>query len=446
MKKLIIFLFAFSILLISCTKNLYNQEDKKVEQIAENFMNEFFNEEYDNILKGYKYNKVMKKELTKNLLITSNENLNNTYGQFIKKEDMQQLDRDSYRIVKIYCELEKGFIYFNIIFDKNKAISGFNIEPVSSGISSNENDDEHINEVEYIFGKEGFELPATLTIPTNVDSYPVLILVHGSGPNDRDETVGPNKPFKDISIELAKEGIGVFRYDKRTKVHGDKIINIDEFTLYDETIEDCIYAFDFIKNNSNINASKIFILGHSLGGYAIPKIAKEIKEADGFIIAAGPVRNMEDLLVEQYEYICGLDEKITDEEQNAINELKKVQRSIKTINKGNTYTVEELMGVGKEYWLDLKNYKPAEEAKNIKKPLFIIQGDRDYQVTLVDYNMWINALENNKNVTFKLYEGINHLLMKGKGEPNPKEYNVKNTVDIEIINDIICWIKDNCFL
>lgn len=444
MKKFLLVLVILGLIFTACTgDNEKKEKDNKqgTQDIAKDYLDAFINNDLEKML-TFKLDEEMKKQLTLEVLTTIREQVKEAYGSHEKELNSEVVSADPNTTVKLKHNFEKGAIIFSISFDKDENIIGFFMEPVKEDVEESINIPDTIKEVEYVFGKEGLELPAVLSLPKNKESYPLLILVHGSGPNDRDETIGPNKPFRDIAWGLAEQGIAVFRYDKRTNVHGDKI-NSDEFTIYDETIDDATLAYEFINNNNNINSSDIYILGHSLGGYAIPRIAEEVVDASGFIIAAGNVRPLEDLMVEQYEYVYGLDGEITEKEQQTIDAVKNFKIIIKSIDENKDYNNQQLMGTGKKYWLDLKNYKPNDLAKEIEKPLFVIQGDRDYQITLKDYNLWIESLENKNNVTFKLYEGVNHLLMKRDGKPNPDEYNIKGNVYQEIIDDIAKWIQDN---
>jgi dienelactone hydrolase len=99
------------------------------------------------------------------------------------------------------------------------------------------------------------------------------VLVHGSGPQDRDETIGPNKPFRDLAWGLASQGIAVLRYEKRTKKHAMKLVLIkNTITVKQETIDDALAAVALLRKTERIDPNRIFVLGHSLGGMLIPRI------------------------------------------------------------------------------------------------------------------------------------------------------------------------------
>lgn len=124
-------------------------------------------------------------------------------------------------------------------------------------------------EEELTIGSPAWLLPGTLTTPVGGGKYPAVILVHGSGASDRNETLGPNKPFKDIALGLASRGIAVLRYDKRSKVHGAKMAASSSMTVKDEVIDDVGEAITALRARPRIDAARIVVLGHSLGGMLI---------------------------------------------------------------------------------------------------------------------------------------------------------------------------------
>ena len=142
-------------------------------------------------------------------------------------------------------------------------------------------------------------LPGLLTIPRNTTSFPIVILVHGSGPNDRDETIGPNKPLRDLAFGLASFGIASIRYDKRTLVYGEKIVSEGlKINLETEVLIDVTSAIRLAKSIDGVR--DIYIIGHSLGSMLSPKIASENNDVAGIVMMAGNARPLEDLIIEQY--------------------------------------------------------------------------------------------------------------------------------------------------
>ncbi|NLX11680.1 MAG: alpha/beta fold hydrolase [Chloroflexi bacterium] len=284
-------------------------------------------------------------------------------------------------------------------------------------------------------------LPGTLTLPAGEGPFPGVVLVHGSGPNDRDESSGPNKPFRDLAWGLASQGIAVLRYDKRTLVYGaESAADPQQATVRDETIDDALTALELLRQTEGVDPDSVFLLGHSLGGYLAPWIASETDDLAGIIIAAGNTRSLQDLLVEQTEYLLTLDGELSESDQAQLNEVIALVDTINGLQPGDQ-PGESLLGAPAAYWLDLSNYQPVETAQALTLPVLIVQGERDYQVTMQDFENWRAGLEDHENVTFISYPNLNHLLMPGEGPASPAEYNLPEHVSEELVNDVAAWIK-----
>jgi hypothetical protein len=368
-------------------------------------------------------------------------------GPFKKQLGVRMESLPKYDIVYVTCAFQKQNLDIKVVFDKNKKVAGQFFVPTQPQAEYSPPSyvrHESFLEKDVTLGLGEWELPGTLALPKNGDSFPALILVHGSGPQDRDETIGPNKPFRDLALGLASRGIAVLRYDKRTKVHSSKILSSKELrlTVQEETIDDCLSAVTLVREIPEIDVDSIFVLGHSLGGTLIPRIAEQDSSICGFIILAGSTRKLEEIYLQQVEYICLLDGQISDIEQDKIDEAQGVIDKIKRLDESDIETNRiSLLGAYPEYWLDLRDYNPAENAKNISRPLFILQGGRDYQVTPKDFEGWRSALFSSQNVSFKLYPTLNHLFIAGEGRSSPAEYQRAGNVSKEVVDDIAAWIK-----
>jgi hypothetical protein len=98
-------------------------------------------------------------------------------------------------------------------------------------------------------------------------------------------------------------------------------------------------------------------------------------------------------------------------------------------------------GLPVAYWLDLREYDTVADAKKQALPMLILQGERDYQVPLADFNLWKAGLGNSKGVTLKSYPALNHLFVAGQGKSLPAEYAKPGHVAPEVINDIAQFVK-----
>jgi len=372
------------------------------------------------------------------------ETLISQAGELKQQKRIRTESLPKYDVVYITCEFEKISLDIKVVFNKKKQIAGqFFTQPPSPYKPPDYADQTSFTEQEVEFGVKGWKLPGVLSLPKGEGPFPAVVLVHGSGPNDRDESVLANKPFKDLAWGLASNKTAVLRYDKRTKVHGQKMVSQKDLplTVYEETIEDALHGAELLRRNKNINPKKIFILGHSLGGTLVPRIAPLDSDTAGFIIMAGATRPLEDLSLEQVKYIFMLDGKLSAEEEKTLKETKTEVQKIKDLKQTDLkQKKEKILGAYPEYWLNLKGYNPAEAAQSINRPLLILQGGRDYQVTQKDFENWEKALSSRENVTFKLYPLLNHLFIPGKGLSSPSEYQKPGHVDEEVIHDIAHWI------
>jgi len=336
-------------------------------------------------------------------------------GELISWENFRISEQAGYQIALLACNFEKVSLDLQLVFNLEGKISGFHLLPAAPPQGYEYIPPDYVKKDQFLeqeisFGAPGWELPGLLSLPKGDGPFPGVVLVHGSGPNDRDETIGPNKPFKDLAWGLASEGIAVLRYDKRTRVYASQI-DPKNFTVQDEVIEDALLALDFLRQQEKVNSQKVFLLGHSLGGQLVPNIANQDKKVSGVIVLAGPTRPLHHLIPAQMEYIFSLDGEINSEEAKQLEEIKK---GAQLIDQRKLKDDEIATGLGgyAGYWYDLLERDPVYEALKLSCPLLILQGGRDYQVTLEDFQGWQQGLASKTQVTFRLHPQLNHLLQK----------------------------------
>lgn len=278
---------------------------------------------------------------------------------------------------------------------------------------------------------------------TSKQKSPCAIFVHGSGAHDRDETIGPNKPFRDLAQGLAQKGIVSFRYDKRgydyIKLNKTQIDSID---LYTEVIYDAIEAIKAAKKISFIDSNRIYVIGHSLGAMCAPRIAELYPSLKGIILMAGPSGNLIDIVPEQIEYMANLDDTISNAESFQINQIKwQVEKTKSSYKNDKTPKGLLLLGQSAKYWRSIINYNQLETALKLSLPIYIINGERDYQVNLKEFNRWKLQLASKSNVSYQLYPKLNHLFLEGDGKPNPSEYNTPGHIPQYVIDDLAEFIR-----
>lgn len=325
-------------------------------------------------------------------------------------------------IFSYYTQFKNMALDFDISFKEDKIV-GFFLKP-----------HQEVNANDYKIKSGTIDLKGTLLDADN--SNILVIFIHGSGPNDRDESIGPNKPFKDMAEAFLKEGIASYRFDKRTKSNPETFS--DESTVEDEVVYDVIAIVNHFRSSEKFKNHKIVLIGHSLGAFLMPKIVNSIT-IDKAVMMAGNARDLQDVIIDQYVYLNNLNP--TKEGEDEIIKVKK-EVSLLTSNKINTTaSSDELpLGLSAKYWQSLLDYKPLVEVKKVTIPLLILNGERDYQVTMKEFNLWKKSLVNTKT-QFISYPKLNHLFIPGEGEPSPAEYSVYGEVDKKVIQDIITFCK-----
>lgn len=289
-----------------------------------------------------------------------------------------------------------------------------------------------------------YKMPGILTLPVAEKDVPVVIMVHGSGPNDKDETLGNTKLFKDLALGLAANGIATFRYDKRTKVYGGKSADdIELLNLDEEVINDAKEAVELMSVQKGINKKKIYVLGHSLGGMCAPRIATNNKNVKGIIMMAANARPLEVLVEEQLRYIFMLDDTLSSEEEETLNNYKASTAILKDSVRLALASPDELpMGLPTAYWVDLMHYNQVTAADKLNKNILLLQGARDYQVTINDFTVWEKSLKKRgAKVQLILYPNLNHVFTESPERSSPKDYEIRSNVPIYVINNIAEWVN-----
>jgi hypothetical protein len=341
-------------------------------------------------------------------------------------------------VVVVPCHFAKGTLDFIVAVDESLQTSGLHLAPHESQIPWTPPPyaatDAHTRELDV------GDLGGTLTVPAGPGPFPCVVLVHGSGPNDRDETIGPNKVFADLAAGLAAHGVATLRYDKRTRVKPETLPK--DFTVEDETIKDAVIAADLCSAQPEIDHKRTFVLGHSLGAMVAPRIAQQAKDLAGILVIAGPARDLADILVDQLTYIANTDGTVSPDEQKAIDAAKVDARRIHELEAGAQPTPGEMhVGVPVSYWKDLAKYDPPTLAATLKLPIFVGQGGRDYQVLAkVDFPRWQKALAKKPHDKLVVWPKLDHLLLAGEGPSTPAEYEKPGHVDEQVIKDVADFV------
>lgn len=291
-----------------------------------------------------------------------------------------------------------------------------------------------------------YPLKGILTLPEDRQTQvPAVVFVHGSGSSNMDEKVGKLTPFKDLAEGLAQLGIASVRYDKRSFAHPFKILREKIITVKEETIEDAIRATELLKRDSRIDKDNIFIAGHSMGGMLAPRIDAEGGNYKGLILMAGSPRRLEEIMLDQNEAVMrsgkGLLQWFVKTQVAKISamfegmyELSDEETKKKKVGNGTTLY----------YFKEMGEHQSSNYLVKLEKPILIMQGEKDFQATLEnDFAAYKELLNDKKNVTFKVYENLNHLFVPsvyGNIMKAMKEYKVEQHIGKNVIKDLADWI------
>ncbi len=261
------------------------------------------------------------------------------------------------------------------------------------------------------------------------------MLVHGSGPHDRDETIGPNKPFAEIAHALAASGIATLRYDKRTYAFRTSI-DIKTFTLDQEVTDDAVAALTFAATQPEVDPAREFLLGHSLGGTMAPYIAQRYPKLKGVIIMAGGARPIDQIIADQVRVQLKSEGKSDAEIQEALAKQQERFGHIRTAPAD-----EMIAGVSAGYWRDWLARDPAKILKSLPQPALVLQGGSDLQVSVKDYDLLKAAIAGKPGCEAKLFPNLTHMFSVAPLNQTFDDVRKPSHVDPEVTKTIADWIN-----
>lgn len=363
-------------------------------------------------------------------------------GQFVEVASVEYATSQGYHVTVAQARFTDGVQLVRVVYDDQSRIAGLQF-PGSGGAYSPPDyaEESTFTETERtLSATDGCELPAKLALPTTEsagsDPVPGVVLVHGSGPNDMDETIGPNKVFRDVAWGLASRGVAVLRYDKRTYACD---VDVADVTLDEKVTDDALTALSVLREPDRVDPDRTAVVGHSLGGMVAPRIASRDGELAGVAMLAANARPLPDLVVEQVEYLVNLDGTVTDAERAQIQSVREAVERIRSLDIDDGEVVLDLGG--RPFWAALAEYDQVATAESLDIPLAVHQGARDYQVSSErDFEAWRDALGDREAVTFDSYDDLNHLFMAGEGQSNPNEYFQADNVDRRVVENLAAWI------
>jgi pimeloyl-ACP methyl ester carboxylesterase len=337
-------------------------------------------------------------------------------------------EADSNRLMRVYVPVQKVEL----------VREGFALTPGAAGEARTPAAG---NERGVSFPSGSLRVPGTLCLPGKAAArVPIVVLVHGSGPNDRDESIGPNKPFRDLAQGLAAAGIATLRYDKRTFAFKQQI-NPKTLTLDQEVTDDAVAALEYCRTLAEIDPGRIFVLGHSMGGMMTPYIAPRFPPLRGAVLMAACARPLDELILEQTAFqsrIAGV------AETELAASLQKLKGAFARIRSGEAADDEVVLFAPARYWRECFKLNVPKALAGLKLPVLVLQGGKDVQVTKADYDQIQNAFSASatKGNVFRWFPNLNHLFMEVTGRATGSEYGLAGIVSKEVIETIATWIME----
>ena len=348
-------------------------------------------------------------------------------GALQSTADWQQKDQPPYAICQKRLEFERAALIMTVTFDAEGRIAGlfFAPAPPAAAPPAGGETSDHINnsektspaqehtsppagDVRNVTVQNGkVQLPGTLVLPHGASTErpaPAVVFVHGSGPNDRNETLGPNHLFRELADSLAAAGIASLRYDKRTYVYRAETAALSGGRLdYDlETVDDAVCAIDLLRRTAGIDPQRIYVVGHSQGAMLAPRIAARSGKAAGCVMLAAPARTLDVLLHEQLRHLAS--------------------QGVMTAAQADS-TAESLWHkLPADYRAMASAYDPVAEAAALCVPMLFLQGGNDYQVTAADFSLYQEALRGNPRAFFVFLPEADHLMRPLEKQALPADY------------------------
>lgn len=384
--------------------------------------------------------------------VVSAETVRDAWGAEINKrgpvstigEPMSEQVKEGLVRVRIPIICERGGFTVRMAVDSQGALQGLLLtatEGTASWTPPSYANPKKFAEHDVMVGTSELAVPGTLSLPHGHRKRPGVVLLPPMGSFDRDETSGLNKPLKDLAWGLASRGVAVLRFDMVTYVHSQQVAARRDFTMTDEYVPYAVAAVHLLQQQPTVDPARVFVLGHSMGGKAAPRVATAEPSIAGLVIMAGDTQPMQRSAIRVARYLARFSPGPASEA--AVETMTRQAALVDSPELSPSTEARELpFGLSGAYWLDLRSYDPVSTAAALDRPMLILQGGRDYQVTVEDdLSRWKAGLAHRPEVTIRIYEADNHLFFPGTGPSTPAEYEPAQHVDPAVVADIAAWLR-----
>lgn len=309
-------------------------------------------------------------------------------------------------------------------------VAGFFLQPRAAPATTEADTSAAYTPSEVRIPSGSIELRGTYREPKQATApFPVVVIVGGSGPTDRDGSAGTLKPLRDIAQALAEQGIATLAYDKRTHSHPNEPIR----TIDDEYTADGVAVLAYAASRPNVDKSRIFFLGHSQGATLAPRVAqRSTVPVAGLILLAPSLEPLETALSRQLHYLAEQDGKVDERERAQLAQIDAEVEHLKQLQRGEAPQGRLPLGVPAAYWQSLWGYDVLKTAREVGKPVLALFGEKDYQVLAEPTAAALNqGLQGALSLSVTKFPQLGHLLVRDKAL----------RVDQAAVVALAAWIK-----
>lgn len=268
-----------------------------------------------------------------------------------------------------------------------------------------------------------------LTVPKDVENAPLVVLTQGSGPHDFDETMGGTKLLRDLAVGLANHGI--------ITVRTDKLVPEDPASYSIESVYLPLVdtSLNKVYDQIEITVSAQYLLGHSLGGHLVGKVASASNRSfDGLIALCPPARRMDTVVADQVEYVRRYTDSLTEEGRRDIEAARNIPETVK-----NSSDDEMVFELPASFWRILLDHSPIASLE--EKRSLILCGTRDWRLSDQDFKQWSRSAAENDVIQYHEYTNLDHLLMRSESAENPSPGREAVNLEQSVVSDIAEWIQ-----
>lgn len=379
------------------------------------------------------------------------QNYPRIYGKPVKRVSAEIASNEVHTNARLIYETNVAPLAVTVRFDRSGMVDDLDFALLGPDIPHPKPayDKGGYSERGVVLGEGEFALPGTLTVPQGGGPFPVVVLVQGSGPHDRDSSIGGAKMFRDLAAGLASEGIASLRYEKITKEHTFKVAAQPRFSLRQESADDVFRAVEALKSYKDIDVSRVYVAGHSQGGYAVPLMLEKDSGGSiaGAILLSAPSGQLVDAMVEQQQIVLermeklGVPEPIIAGQKQAAAMVDNVSQLVNDRHYSAENLPEQFPFQPAYWWYEQRDYVPAATAAKQSTPMLVLQGENDWQVSMKQFQGWKDALGSRSNVQYRSYPKVNHLLAEYGALSIGMEYYEPSNVSADIISDMADWIR-----